>query len=156
AHLALQAAHRLPGARQHELQRARRAHRVHAAGRLPLLHGVRAGYTGRGQLLPREKGARPCADGRLQEPLRARLTMRARYWIALAALAGILALWHRDWTLPTSETHAITAVSITQEQGEAFIAPIPAIDLVAARAVLRECQVFKVSPLGSLGAWLAD
>src|SRR2546427_5815785 len=30
--------HRLPRPRQHQLQRARRADRVHAAGRLPLLH----------------------------------------------------------------------------------------------------------------------
>ena len=35
----LQGADRLPGAGQHQLQRARRADRLHAGGRLPLLHG---------------------------------------------------------------------------------------------------------------------
>ena len=38
-HRGLQAPHRLPGAGQHQLQRARRADRLHARGRLPLLHG---------------------------------------------------------------------------------------------------------------------
>ena len=52
----VQAAHRLPGARQHELQRARRADRVHAGGRVPLLHGHRDRLPGGGEL--------PAAQGR--------------------------------------------------------------------------------------------
>ena len=36
---AFQGADRLPGAGQHQLQRARRADRLHAGGRVPLLHG---------------------------------------------------------------------------------------------------------------------
>ncbi len=48
----LQGADRLPGHRQHQLQRARRAHRLHAGGRLPLLHGHRDRGAGRRQLLP--------------------------------------------------------------------------------------------------------
>ena len=40
-------ADRLPGAGQHQLQRARRADRVHARGRLPLLHGHRDRRAGR-------------------------------------------------------------------------------------------------------------
>ena len=46
----LQPAHRLPGAGQHQLQRARRADRLHARGRLPLLHGHRDRALGRRRL----------------------------------------------------------------------------------------------------------
>ena len=42
---AFEAADRLPGADQHLVQRARRADRVHARGRLPLLHAHRDGRT---------------------------------------------------------------------------------------------------------------
>ena len=41
ADLRVQGAHRLPGAGQHQLQRARRADRLHAGRRLSLLHGHR-------------------------------------------------------------------------------------------------------------------
>ena len=40
---------RLPGADQHQLQRPRRADRLHARGRLPLLHGDRHGRAGVGR-----------------------------------------------------------------------------------------------------------
>ena len=66
--------HRLPGARQHLLQRARRAHRVHARGRLPLLHGHRHRAPRRRQLPPRQGGAGPEPQARLQGSLRARLS----------------------------------------------------------------------------------
>ena len=46
----VQGAHRLPGPGQHQLQRARRADRLHARGRLPLLHGHRDRGPGRRQL----------------------------------------------------------------------------------------------------------
>ncbi|MCK7524154.1 MAG: hypothetical protein MZV64_44250 [Ignavibacteriales bacterium] len=49
---ALRGADRLPGAGQHQLQRARRADRLHARGRLPLLHGDGNRNARRGQLLP--------------------------------------------------------------------------------------------------------
>ena len=42
----LRAADRLPGARQHQLQRPRRADRLHARGRVPLLPGHRDGRAG--------------------------------------------------------------------------------------------------------------
>ena len=44
-------ADRLPGARQHQLQRPRRADRLHARGRLPLLPGDRHGRAGAGGLV---------------------------------------------------------------------------------------------------------
>ena len=37
--LCVRTAHRLPGHRQHELQRPWRTHRLHAGGRIPLFHG---------------------------------------------------------------------------------------------------------------------
>ena len=43
---------RLPGARQHQLQRARRADRLHARGRVRLLHGNRDRGAGGRQLHP--------------------------------------------------------------------------------------------------------
>ena len=46
----LQGADRLPGSRQHQLQRARRADRLHAGGRLPLFHGHRDRDAGRRRL----------------------------------------------------------------------------------------------------------
>ena len=49
-------AHGLPGAREHELQRARRADRVHAGGRLPLFHGHGHRPPGHRRLLPAEGG----------------------------------------------------------------------------------------------------
>ena len=61
----LQGAHRLPGARQHELQCARGADRLHARGRVPLLHGHRHRSPGCRQLLPREGAAEPGAEAGL-------------------------------------------------------------------------------------------
>ena len=54
---ALSRAHRLPGARQHELQRPRRADRLHARGRLPLLHAHGDGPPGARLVRPREDAA---------------------------------------------------------------------------------------------------
>jgi carbamoyltransferase len=53
--LRLQAADRLPGDREHQLQRPRRAHRLYPRRCFPLLHGHRDRSPRRGQLLP-EKG----------------------------------------------------------------------------------------------------
>ena len=56
---ALQGADRLPGAGQHQLQRPRRADRLHARGRVPLLHGHRDREPGRRQLPAPEGRAGP-------------------------------------------------------------------------------------------------
>ncbi len=50
-------ADRLRGDRQHELQRARRADRLHTGGRLPLLHAHRDGLPGARPLPARQAGA---------------------------------------------------------------------------------------------------
>ena len=54
---AVSRAHGVPGAGQHQLQRTRRAHRVHARRRLPLLHGHRARRARHRQLSPQEGAA---------------------------------------------------------------------------------------------------
>jgi hypothetical protein len=59
--------HRLPGDRQHQLQRARRADRRHAGGRLPLLHGHRDRAPRGGQLLAEEGRAGPGAEAELRD-----------------------------------------------------------------------------------------
>ena len=48
----LQPAHRMPGPRQYQLQRARRADRVHARRRVAMLYGNRDRFVGNRQLLP--------------------------------------------------------------------------------------------------------
>ena len=55
-------AHRLPGDRQHVVQRARRADRLHAGGRLPLLHAHRHGRAGARELHPRKRPTQPKRD----------------------------------------------------------------------------------------------
>jgi len=65
--------HRLPGDRQHQLQRAGRAHRVHARGRLPLLHGHPHGCPGHRAVLLAEGGSGSGAGPRLQVAVRAGL-----------------------------------------------------------------------------------
>ena len=57
--------HRLSGAGEHQLQRAQRADRVHARGRLPLLHGHRHRSAGGRQRGASQGGAGPGAAGRL-------------------------------------------------------------------------------------------
>ena len=64
---------RLLGGGEHLVQRARRADRLHARGRLPLLHGQRDRGAGGRQLLPQEGRPGSGAEARLQERLRARL-----------------------------------------------------------------------------------
>ena len=70
----VQAAHRLPGAGQHQLQRARRADRLHARGCLPLLHGQRDRNAGDRQLRAAQGTAEPRAQARLQACFRTRLS----------------------------------------------------------------------------------
>ncbi len=65
---------RLPGPGQHELQRAQRADRLHARGRLPLLHGQRDRAAGGRQLHAAQGRAGPGAEDRLQGRVRAGLT----------------------------------------------------------------------------------
>ena len=62
----LQGADRLPGAGQHQLQRARRADRLHAGRRVPLLHGQRARSAGGRQLRAAEGRAGSRAQAGLQ------------------------------------------------------------------------------------------
>ena len=71
---AFQRAHRLPGSGQHQLQRPRRADRVHARGRLPLLHGHRDRGPRRGRLRAAQGAPGPNQEARLQGRLRARLS----------------------------------------------------------------------------------
>ena len=71
--IGLQAKDRLPGAGQHQLQRARRADRAHARRRLPLLHGHGARRARGRQSLSAKERAESGAQARLQECLRARL-----------------------------------------------------------------------------------
>ena len=84
------ALHRLPGPRQHQLQRARRADRLHARGCLPLLHGHRDRGARRRQLLPSQ--GRPGS--------RARATIRADVRAGLGAVTTSAAFApvprHRD------------------------------------------------------------
>ncbi len=70
----VQRAHRLPGAGQHQLQRARRTHCRHTGRRLPLLHGHRYRRAGGRQLLRPQGGPGPCAEAELRRQVRARLT----------------------------------------------------------------------------------
>ena len=73
----LQGTHRLPGAGQHQLQCARRADRLHAGRRLPLLHGHRDRRRSRSATLYLVKDDQdPCAQTRLQGRFRTRLTSR--------------------------------------------------------------------------------
>ena len=67
---------RLLGGGEYLVQRARRADRVHARGRLPLLHGQRDRGAGGRQLLPQEGRPGSGAQARLQERLRAGLVKR--------------------------------------------------------------------------------
>ena len=69
---------RLLGGGEHLVQRARRADRLHARGRLPLLHGQRDRGAGGRQLLPEEGRPGSGAQARLQERLRARLARCGR------------------------------------------------------------------------------
>ena len=73
ADLAILGAHRLPGARQHQLQRARRAHRVYAGGCLPLLHGQRDRRADGRQLLSAQGRPGLQAQAQLRGRIRARL-----------------------------------------------------------------------------------
>ena len=66
ADLGLQATDRLPGPRQHQLQCARRADRLHAGGRLPLLHGHRDRMLVVGNCVLRKEGQDPALRARLQ------------------------------------------------------------------------------------------
>ena len=56
-HRGLLPPHRLPGDRQHLVQRARRADRLHARGRLPLLHAHQHGRARARKLHPHEERA---------------------------------------------------------------------------------------------------
>jgi hypothetical protein len=67
----LQGAHRLRLAGQYFLQCARRAHRVHARGRVPLLHGNRHRRPRLRQCISGKIRARPIAASNLQGPLSA-------------------------------------------------------------------------------------
>src|SRR5262249_18751462 len=74
-HRCLQSPHRLSGDRQHVVQRARRADRLHAGGRLPLLHAHEHGRAGARELHPRQDRAGRRRRGRVvEEGVRARLT----------------------------------------------------------------------------------
>ncbi len=74
APLRLQAAHRLSRAGQHQLQRARRTHRLHTAGRIPVLHG-NGDRVPRGRRPPAPQGeAGSGACPRLQGRVRPRLS----------------------------------------------------------------------------------
>ena len=73
----VQGADRLPGAGQHQLQRARRADRLHAGRRVPLLHGHRDRCAGRRQLRPAKGRAGSRAEAGLQHRLRAGLASAA-------------------------------------------------------------------------------
>ena len=53
---------RLRRDREHLVQRARRADRLHARGRLPVLHAHGDGRAGPGELRPREGAQKPLAD----------------------------------------------------------------------------------------------
>ena len=77
AALRLQGQDRLSGAGQYQLQRARRAHRPYAGGRLPLLHGDRARCARGRQPVPGQGRPGSRAQARLQERVRARLTVRS-------------------------------------------------------------------------------
>ena len=83
---AFKAQDRLPGAGQHQLQRARRADRLHARRRLSLLHGHRDRRAGGRQLLSAQGASRSRAQARLPRPFRPGLMARLR------ALAANLAL----------------------------------------------------------------
>ena len=74
---ALQGQDRLSGAGQHQLQRARRADRPYAGRRLPLLHGHRARRARGRQPVPGQGRPGSRAQARLQERVRARLTVRS-------------------------------------------------------------------------------
>ncbi len=63
-----------PGAGQHELQRARRAHRLHARRRVPLLHGQRNRVARHRQLHAAQERAEPGPQAGLQKPVRTRLS----------------------------------------------------------------------------------
>ena len=69
----VQGCDRMSGAGQHQLQRPRRADRVHAGRCLPLLHGQRYRGAGGRQLLPQQGGPAVVAQARLQEHVRTRL-----------------------------------------------------------------------------------
>jgi carbamoyltransferase len=72
----VQGTHRLSGAGQHLLQRARRAHRMHPGGCLSLLHGHGAGRAGGRELPPAQVGPGRVAARGLPQPLRPRLRLR--------------------------------------------------------------------------------
>ena len=66
----LRGADRLSGAGQHQLQRAQRADRVHARGRVSLLHGNGNRHAGGGQLLFDQRGTRSWPEVRLPRIIR--------------------------------------------------------------------------------------
>ena len=71
--------HRRAHRHQHVVQRARRAHRLHAPRRLPVLHAHEHGPAGAGPLPPRQEGAAAAARGRgLAHAVRARLRGASR------------------------------------------------------------------------------
>ena len=67
---------RLPGAGQHQLQRARRADRLHAGGCVPLLHGQRDRGAGRRRLLSAQGAPGPGAEARLPRTSSIRIDQR--------------------------------------------------------------------------------
>ena len=67
----LEGADRLPCSRQYKFQRAWRANRLHAGGRVSLLHGHRDRDASYWRLCPEERRTRSCAQARLQRRLRA-------------------------------------------------------------------------------------
>ena len=89
----VQRTHRLPGPGQHQLQRARRADRVHPRGRVPVLHGHRDRGAGRGELHAPKGTAGPSQEARLQGRLRARLSRSEGNPPPVAPLAQIAPRW---------------------------------------------------------------
>ena len=68
AALGIQANDRLPGHRQYQLQRPRRTHRLHARGRLPLLHGNRRSKRWRSATATSAKKTRTPPSSRITRP----------------------------------------------------------------------------------------
>ena len=86
----VRATHRLPGARQHVVQRARRADRLHAGGRLPLLHAHGHRHAGAGPfLLDKSDAAGVEGDRGLAAGVPARLTAREGRRFGLTVGAGV-------------------------------------------------------------------
>jgi hypothetical protein len=73
------------------------------------------------------------------------------FTLALLALWGYLAA--HDWALPFPERHALAPEAISAELGSAYVAPVPAHDKEAVRAVVLEGWSVPNEPLAAL-AWI--